>query len=67
MHNYTTTTIISLVCVSGVVQDIQEDFCWHLVHSDVFCQPKCSMLLAVFVGSGAQLLVMATICLGQTV
>jgi transmembrane 9 superfamily protein 2/4 len=47
-------------------EDIQEDFGWKLVHGDVFRPPTCTMLLAVCVGSGAQLLVMTVISLGQT-
>jgi transmembrane 9 superfamily protein 2/4 len=44
-------------------EDIQEDFGWKLVHGDVFRPPTCTMTLAVCVGSGAQLLVMAVIAL----
>lgn len=39
--------------------DAQEEFGWKLVHGDVFRPPTTSpMLLAVFVGSGVQLLAM---------
>lgn len=34
---------------------VQEDSGWKLVHGDVFRPPKNSLLLAVFVGNGAQL------------
>ncbi len=39
-------------------EDVQEDSGWKLVHGDVFRQPKNSMLLSVFLGSGMQLFMM---------
>ena len=53
------------VCVCAQ-EDIQEDFGWKLVHGDVFRPPTCTMLLAVCVGSGAQLVVLGVISLGQS-
>ncbi|RKO92027.1 hypothetical protein BDK51DRAFT_30227, partial [Blyttiomyces helicus] len=44
-------------------EDAQEDFGWKLVHGDVFRPPARSMLLAVFIGNGAQLLLMASVTL----
>jgi transmembrane 9 superfamily protein 2/4 len=38
---------------------IQEDSGWKLVHGDIFRPPKHSLALAVLVGNGAQLFVMA--------
>lgn len=34
--------------------EYQEEFGWKLVHGDVFRPPRRGMLLAVFLGSGAQ-------------
>ncbi|KND01964.1 uncharacterized protein SPPG_02472 [Spizellomyces punctatus DAOM BR117] len=48
-------------------EDAQEDFGWKLVHGDVFRPPRWSMLLAVLVGSGAQLFLMASVTLGFAV
>ncbi|EGF76954.1 hypothetical protein BATDEDRAFT_20927 [Batrachochytrium dendrobatidis JAM81] len=42
-------------------QDAQEEFGWKIVHGDVFRAPPYRMLLSVFVGSGAQLGLMATV------
>lgn len=39
----------------SVEDGVQEDSGWKLVHGDVFRPPKHSLLLAVFVGNGAQL------------
>ena len=44
-------------------EDAQEEFGWKLVHGDVFRPPRKGMLLAVFLGSGAQILAMAGITL----
>jgi len=38
---------------------IQEDSGWKLVHGDVFRPPQHSLILAILVGNGAQLFVMA--------
>ena len=38
---------------------VQEDSGWKLVHGDVFRPPKYPLILAVIVGNGAQLLMMA--------
>lgn len=35
--------------------EIQEDYGWKLVHSEVFRQPQRAMLLSIAIGSGAQL------------
>lgn len=43
---------------SVVDDDVQEDSGWKLVHGDVFRAPRHTMLLSVFLGSGAQLFVM---------
>ncbi|RWS27237.1 hypothetical protein B4U80_01841 [Leptotrombidium deliense] len=43
--------------------DAQEEFGWKLVHGDVFRPPRHSMFLAVFVGSGVQVLCMTLITL----
>ncbi|MBW0517342.1 hypothetical protein O181_057057 [Austropuccinia psidii MF-1] len=45
------------------IDDVQEDFGWKLVHSEVFRAPERLMLISVAVGSGAQLLAMATVTL----
>lgn len=50
-------------------EDAQEEFGWKLVHGDVFRPPRKGMLLAVFLGSGAQvfcmtLVTLAFACLG---
>jgi transmembrane 9 superfamily protein 2/4 len=44
---------------TSVEDGIQEDSGWKLVHGDVFRPPKNPLLLAVLVGNGAQLFVMA--------
>jgi len=44
-------------------EDAQEEFGWKLVHGDVFRPPRKGMLLAVFLGSGTQILCMAGITL----
>jgi len=46
---------------SPVDDEIQEDSGWKLVHGDVFRRPKHSLLLSVFLGNGAQLLVMTAV------
>ena len=43
--------------------DAQEEFGWKLVHGDVFRPPQQSMLLAIFLGSGVQVLCMTVITL----
>lgn len=43
--------------------DAQEEFGWKLVHGDVFRAPQHTMLLAVFLGSGVQVLCMSVITL----
>ncbi|KAJ3145407.1 hypothetical protein HDU86_000928 [Geranomyces michiganensis] len=48
-------------------EDAQEDFGWKLVHGDVFRAPRHRMLLAVLVGSGAQLFLMTSVTLGFAV
>jgi len=44
-------------------EDAQEEFGWKLVHGDVFRPPRKGMLLSVLLGSGVQLLSMASITL----
>jgi len=44
-------------------EDAQEEFGWKLVHGDIFRPPRKGMLLSVFLGSGSQLLCMASITL----
>jgi len=44
-------------------EDAQEEFGWKLVHGDIFRPPRKGMLLSVFLGSGTQLLSMASITL----
>jgi transmembrane 9 superfamily protein 2/4 len=44
---------------TSVEDGIQEDSGWKLVHGDVFRSPKNPLLLAVLVGNGAQLFMMA--------
>ncbi|CAG8515208.1 12441_t:CDS:10 [Ambispora leptoticha] len=44
-------------------EDVQEDFGWKLVHGDVFRPPANTMLLAVLLGSGAQLFFMTAVTL----
>ncbi|KAJ3043202.1 hypothetical protein HDV00_005522 [Rhizophlyctis rosea] len=46
-----------------VQEDAQEDFGWKLVHGDVFRPPVHRMFLAVAVGNGAQLFLMASVTL----
>ena len=43
--------------------DVEEEFGWKLVHGDVFRPPSKSLLLSVFVGSGAQMLIMTALTL----
>ncbi|OAD69846.1 hypothetical protein PHYBLDRAFT_135502 [Phycomyces blakesleeanus NRRL 1555(-)] len=45
------------------LEDVQEDYGWKLVHGDVFRPPSHPMLLAVAVGSGAQLIAMTALTL----
>ncbi|KAG5437029.1 hypothetical protein PCANB_001305 [Pneumocystis canis] len=40
-------------------EELQEDSGWKLVHGDVFRTPNNSLLLSIFLGSGAQLFLMA--------
>lgn len=44
-------------------EEIQEESGWKLIHGDVFRPPAVSGLLAVLVGSGAQILVMTGVTL----
>ena len=48
---------------SSSLDDISEEAGWKLVHGDVFRKPRHSKLLAVFIGSGIQILCMAFVCL----
>ena len=50
---------------SAAVEDgVQEDSGWKLVHGDVFRCPKHPLILAVFLGNGAQLFVMTGLTVG---
>lgn len=44
-------------------EEIQEESGWKLIHGDVFRPPAVSGLLAVFVGSGAQIIAMTAVTL----
>lgn len=44
---------------TSLQETVQEDSGWKLVHGDVFRPPRNAMLLAVLVGNGAQLFMMA--------
>uniref|UniRef100_A0A4W3HDD6 Transmembrane 9 superfamily member n=1 Tax=Callorhinchus milii TaxID=7868 RepID=A0A4W3HDD6_CALMI len=44
-------------------EEAQEEFGWKLVHGDVFRPPRKGMLLSVFLGSGAQILIMTFVTL----
>jgi hypothetical protein len=44
-------------------EEAQEEFGWKLVHGDVFRPPANPMLLAVFLGSGSQILIMVVVTL----
>ena len=44
---------------TGIHDDVQEDSGWKLVHGDVFRPPRSPMLLAILIGNGAQLFLMA--------
>ncbi|KAJ1565232.1 hypothetical protein HK096_003904, partial [Nowakowskiella sp. JEL0078] len=46
-------------------EDQSEDFGWKLVHADVFRPPQQRMFLAVLVGNGVQLFLMAFVTLGK--
>lgn len=45
------------------IDDVQEDFGWKLLHGEVFRSPQRLMLLSVAIGSGTQILAMATVTL----
>ncbi|KAK0407239.1 hypothetical protein QR680_019097 [Steinernema hermaphroditum] len=44
-------------------EDAQEEFGWKLVHGDVFRSPRNALFLSVFVGTGAQILLMISVTL----
>lgn len=48
---------------SSALDDVSEEVGWKLVHGDVFRKPRHSKLLAVFTGSGIQILCMSLVCL----
>jgi transmembrane 9 superfamily protein 2/4 len=51
---------------NGSMEDgMQEDSGWKLVHGDVFRPPKNPLFLAVVVGNGAQLFMMAGLTIGE--
>lgn len=49
---------------SSALEDISEEVGWKLVHGDVFRKPRHAKLLAVFIGSGVQILCMVVVSLG---
>lgn len=55
-----------MIVVIFFKDDAQEEFGWKLVHGDVFRPPRNAMFLAVFVGSGSQIIFMVFITLGST-
>jgi transmembrane 9 superfamily protein 2/4 len=69
------TSMVSMILVRALHRDIsrynnitdeensQEDFGWKMVHADVFRPPSHRMLLSIFVGTGAQLVLMTAITL----
>ncbi|XP_793969.4 transmembrane 9 superfamily member 2 [Strongylocentrotus purpuratus] len=46
------------------LEEAQEEFGWKLVHGDVFRPPRSGMLLSIFLGTGAQIVIMSFITLG---
>ena len=44
-------------------EEVQEDYGWKLVHGEVFRMPNRPMLLSVFVGNGAHLVIMSAVTL----
>lgn len=60
----TITKDISRYNAIDLSEDVQEDYGWKLVHGEVFRTPTRPMLLSVFVGNGAHLVLMATVTLG---
>ena len=48
---------------SSALDDMSEEAGWKLVHGDVFRKPRHAKLLAVFMGSGIQILCMVFACL----
>jgi hypothetical protein len=50
--------------ITGVQEDVQEDWGWKLVHGEVFRRPQRPMLLSVLVGNGSQLSAMVGVTLG---
>jgi transmembrane 9 superfamily protein 2/4 len=52
---------------TGIMDDgVQEDSGWKLVHGDVFRPPKYPLPLAVLLGNGAQVFMMAGFTIGQS-
>ena len=49
---------------SSALDDMSDESGWKLIHGDVFRKPRHSKLLAVFVGSGIQILFMIFVSLG---
>jgi transmembrane 9 superfamily protein 2/4 len=48
---------------SSALDDVTDESGWKLIHGDVFRKPRHSKLLAVFVGSGIQILFMVLVSL----
>ena len=46
-----------------LAEDVQEDYGWKLVHGEVFRMPQRPMVLSVFVGNGAHLVIMCAVTL----
>lgn len=59
----TVTKDISRYNAVDLSEEVQEDYGWKLVHGEVFRVPQRPMLLSVFVGNGAHLVLMAAVTL----
>ena len=59
----TITKDISRYNAIDLSEDVQEDYGWKLVHGEVFRVPERPMLLSVFVGNGAHLVIMCCVTL----
>jgi len=59
----TITKDISRYNAVDLSEEVQEDYGWKLVHGEVFRAPQRPMLLSVFVGNGAHLVLMMAVTL----
>jgi len=59
----TITKDISRYNAVDLAEDVQEDYGWKLVHGEVFRVPSRPMVLSVFVGNGAHLVIMCGVTL----